>query len=360
MPYTPATDRYSARMQTPGNAPPYGSDEGADNWFRRCGDSGLLLPAVSLGCWHNFGDPGTDAARHDDEASMHENAQAMLFRAFDLGVTHFDLANNYGPSPGSAESRVGRILREDFAGYRDELIISTKAGYRMWPGPYGDLGSRKYLLASLDQSLDRLGLDYVDIYYSHRPDENTPLLETLGALDHAVRAGKAIYVGISSYSGEMTREALRLCDDNGLVKPIIHQPNYSALNRGIESDLLPVTGDLGLGVIAFCPLAQGLLTDKYLDGIPDDSRAKSDSGALNEDRITPELVEQLKSLNAVAEERGQSLAQMALSWVLRGGRVTSALIGASRPSQIEENVKAADNLSFDEQHLKRIDDLLAS
>ncbi len=359
MPYTPAEDRYAARPQSPGNAPAYGDSAAATDWFRRCGDSGLLLPAISIGCWHNFGDPGTDAAKHADEASMHQNAQAMLFKAFDLGITHFDLANNYGPAPGSAEARVGRILREDFKSYRDELIISSKAGYRMWPGPYGEFGNRKYLLASLDRSLERLGLDYVDLFYSHRPDKNTPLLETLGALDHAVRVGKALYVGISSYSGEMTREAIRLCDDNNLVKPIIHQPNYSMLNRGIESDLLPVTDDLALGVIAFCPLAQGLLTGKYLDGIPNDSRAKSDAGALNEDRITPELVMKLKSLNDVAEERGQSLAQMALSWVLRGGRVTSALIGASRPSQIEENVKAADQLTFDEQHLKRIDDLLA-
>ncbi|MEL7087619.1 MAG: aldo/keto reductase, partial [Planctomycetota bacterium] len=248
LPYAPREDRYDAVP---------------DGWFRRCGHTGLKLPALSLGCWHNFGDAGTDP-RKLPESEFHANARSMLFTAFDHGITHFDLANNYGPAPGSAETRVGRILKEDFAGHRDELIISTKAGYDMWPGPYGEWGSRKYLLASLDQSLGRLGLDYVDLFYSHRFDPDTPLEETLGALDTAVRSGRALYCGISSYSGEMTLEAVRICERDGLIKPIIHQPNYSMLNRGIERDLLPMTGELGMGVIAFCPLAQGLLTPKYL------------------------------------------------------------------------------------------------
>ncbi len=342
--YTPADDRYTS--------PP------AD-WFRRCGNSGLLLPAISLGCWHNFGDAGTDS-RQLPEAEFHQNVRDMLFAAFDHGITHFDLANNYGPAPGTAESRVGRVLRDDFSHHRDQLIISTKAGYNMWPGPYGEWGSRKYLLASLDQSLGRLGLDYVDLFYSHRFDPNTPLEETLGALDTAVRSGKALYAGISSYSGEMTRRSLEICDREGLVKPIIHQPNYSMLNRGIESDLLPVIDDLGLGVIAFCPLAQGLLTPKYLHGVPDDSRAKAKAGFLNEDRVTPELVEQLKSLNHIAQDRDQSLAQMALSWTLRNPRVTSALIGASRPAQITENVAAAQRLDFTDDQLKKIDAILSA
>lgn len=355
-PYRPADNRYRAQTD----------DQTSGGWFRRCGRSGLMLPAISLGCWHNFGDAGTDP-RKLAESEFHENAQAMLFTAFDHGVTHFDLANNYGPAPGSAELRVGRILREDFRGHRDELIISTKAGYRMWGGPYGEWGSRKSLLASLDQSLDRLGLDYVDIFYSHRPDPDpgsgtggTPLEETLGALDTAVRSGKALYAGISSYSGERTLDVVRICERDGLVKPIIHQPNYSMLNRGIETDLLPVTGELGLGVIAFCPLAQGLLTPKYLDGVPSDSRAKQESGFLQEDHVTPELVAKLQKLNAVAEGRGQSLAQLALSWTLRDARVTTALIGASRPSQIEENIKAAQKLGFADDELVAIEDVVAS
>jgi L-glyceraldehyde 3-phosphate reductase len=327
-------------------------------WFRRCGNSGLQLPAISMGCWHNFGDPGTDAAHHQDEASLHENAKAMLFTSFDHGITHFDLANNYGPSPGAAETRVGRILKENFRGYRDELIISSKAGYRMWAGPYGEWGSRKYLLASLDQSLKRLQVDYVDIFYSHRFDPNTPLEETLGALDSAVRQGKALYVGISSYSGEQTRRAKAICQANGFVIPIIHQPNYSLLNRWIESDLLPATDDAGMGVIAFCPLAQGLLTNKYLNGIPEDSRAKQESGFLQESTVTPALVEKLKKLNAIAAERGQSLAQMALSWTLRDSRVTSALIGASRPEQIAENCKAAEKVAFSADELVAIESAL--
>ena len=329
--------------------------ENPAGWFRRCGRSGLRLPAISIGCWHNFGDPGTDAARHDDETALHRNAQAILFASFDNGITHFDLANNYGPAPGAAERRVGRILKEDFAAHRDELIISTKAGYGMWAGPYGDGGSRKYLLASLDQSLKRLQLDYVDIFYSHRFDSNTPLEETLGALDSAARQGKALYVGISSYSGEQTRRVEAICRASGYVLPIIHQPSYSLLNRGVEKDLLPATADTGMGVIAFCPLAQGLLTSKYLNGIPDDSRAKQPGGFLNEDAVKPELVAKLKRLNAIAAERGQSLAQMALSWTLRDARVTSALIGASRPAQIAENVKAAEKIAFSEAELAVID-----
>jgi L-glyceraldehyde 3-phosphate reductase len=340
--YTPAAARYET---TPG-------------WFRRSGRSGLRLPAISIGCWHNFGDPGTDAARHRDEASLHENARRMLFTSFDHGITHFDLANNYGPAPGAAETRVGRILKDDFAAHRDELIISSKAGYWMWPGPYGEWGSRKYLLASLDQSLKRLRLDYVDIFYSHRFDPNTPLEETMGALDTAVRSGRALYAGISSYSGEQTRRALAVCAANGFVTPIIHQPSYSMLNRRVESDLLPATGDLGLGVIAFCPLAQGLLTGKYLLGIPDDSRVKQESGALSENAVTPELVEKLKALNAIAGDRGQSLAQLALSWTLRDGRVTSALIGASRPEQIVENVKAAEKIAFSDDERAAIEAVL--
>ena len=328
--YTPSDTRYK---NTPG-------------WFRRSGRSGLLLPAISLGCWHNFGDPGTDSVRHTDESSMHQNARAMLFAAFDNGITHFDLANNYGPSPGAAESRVGRILSQDFKAYRDELIISSKAGYGMWPGPYGEWGSRKYLLASLDQSLKRLQVDYVDIFYSHRFDPNTPLEETLGALDSAVRQGKALYAGISSYSGEQTRRVKAICQANGYVTPIIHQPSYSMLNRRVETDLLPATEETGMGVIAFCPLAQGLLTNKYLNGVPNDSRAKQEAGALSENAVTPELVAKLQKLNTIAGDRGQSLAQMALSWALRDPRMTSALIGASRPEQVVENVKAAEKVAF--------------
>lgn len=338
-----------------------------DGWFRTCGRTGLKLPAISLGCWHNFGDPGTDP-RKLGEADHHANAQAMLFAAFDRGVTHFDLANNYGPAPGSAERRVGRILKEDFAGYRDELIISTKAGYRMWDGPYGEWGSRKSLLGSLDQSLQRLRLDYVDIFYSHRPDKpveegGTPLEETLGALDHAVRRGKALYVGISSYNAERTLEVMRICERDGLVKPIIHQPSYAMLNRWIEGRLLPVCHELGLGTIAFCPLAQGLLTDKYLGGVPDDSRAASAAGALNREGVKPEVIRKVQALHDIAQQRGQSLAQMALSWVLRDqgvgrGAVTSALIGASRPSQITENIAAADQTAFSTEELAAIDTAL--
>jgi L-glyceraldehyde 3-phosphate reductase len=315
--------------------------------YRRCGRSGLKLPAVSLGCWHNFGD-----------GDNQDEARAMLRTAFDLGITHFDLANNYGPPPGSAERNVGKLLKEDFAAYRDELIISTKAGYLMWPGPYGDWGSKKYLVASLDQSLKRMGLDYVDIFYSHRPDPNTPLEETLGALDLIVKQGKALYAGISSYRGAATAESARLMQ--GLGTPVtIHQPNYSLLDRWIEKDLLPHTERFGIGVIAFCPLAQGLLTDKYLKGIPADSRAASATGFLKQESITPELVGKLARLNEIAQQRGQSLAQMSLAWVLRDDRVTSALIGASRSQQIIENVAALDNADFTADELAAIDEALA-
>jgi L-glyceraldehyde 3-phosphate reductase len=329
------------------------------NWFRRCGTSGLMLPAISLGCWHNFGAPGTDAAHHQDETSFHENCRRMLFTAFDLGITHFDLANNYGPPPGAAEERVGKILRDDFAGYRDELIISSKAGYRMGPGPYGEWGSRKYLLASLDASLKRLKLDYVDIYYSHRPDPITPLEETLGALDQAVRSGKAIYAGISSYNGVMTADTVRVCELHRFHRPIIHQPNYNMLNRWIEPDLLPVAQRYGLGVIAFCPLAQGQLTAKYLKGIPNDSRAATRDGFLRPKHLTEQSMSKVRKLDELAKQRGQTLAQMALSWVLRSPAVTSALIGASRPEQIKENVAAASAAPFGDEELRGIDTILS-
>jgi len=315
--------------------------------YRRCGRSGLLLPAISLGCWHNFGDG-------DDQAE----ARAMLRRAFDLGLTHFDLANNYGPPPGSAEINVGRILREDFAAHRDELIISTKAGYRMWPGPYGEWGSKKNLVASLDQSLKRLGLDYVDIFYSHRPDPDTPLEESLGALDLVVRQGKALYAGISSYRGAATVESARIMQHLG-TPVTIHQPNYSLLDRWIERDLLDHTDRLGVGVIAFCPLAQGLLTNRYLDGIPADSRAGKPTGFLRPEHITQDKLDRVRRLKALAGRRGQSLAQMALAWVLRDPRVTSALIGASRVAQIEENAAALERLAFSAEELGAIDDALA-
>ncbi|RTR34097.1 L-glyceraldehyde 3-phosphate reductase [Robertmurraya yapensis] len=314
--------------------------------YNRTGRSGLLLPAISLGLWHNFG--GVDT---------YENGRAMLRRAFDLGITHFDLANNYGPPAGSAEEMFGQMLKTDFAPYRDEMIISSKAGYYMWPGPYGEWGSRKYLIASLDQSLKRMGLDYVDIFYSHRPDPNTPLEETMGALDTIVRQGKALYVGISSYSADQTAEAIEIM--NRLGTPlVIHQPNYSMFNRWIEDGLQDVLEDHGVGSIAFCPLAQGLLTNKYLNGVPDESRAAKSTGALQEEQVTADVVARVQKLNALAAERGQSLAQMALAWVLRGEKVTSALIGASKVSQIEENVKALDNLHFTDEELTLIEHIL--
>lgn len=324
-------------------------------FYRRCGRSGLLLPVISLGLWHNFGGAGSDAGHHDDEASFHENCRQMVFTAFDCGITHFDLANNYGPPPGSAEERFGRIMQDDLRAYRDELIISTKAGYWMWPGPYGEWGSRKNLLASLDRSLKRMKLEYVDIFYSHRPDPNTPLEETMGALDQAVKSGKALYAGISSYRGGMTAEAIGVCRENGFAKPVIHQPAYNMFDRWVEHDLLPVTERLGLGMICFCPLAQGLLTDKYLKGIPENSRAKSKGGFLKPERVTDRYLEQARKLNDIAQRRGQSLAQMALTWVLRHPGVTSALIGASRPQQIKDNVAVANAAPFSAEELKDID-----
>ena len=316
--------------------------------YNRCGRSGLLLPRLSLGLWHSFG--GIDTF---------ENARAMLRRAFDLGITHFDLANNYGPPPGSAEETFGAVLRKDLAPHRDELVISTKAGHRMWAGPYGEWGGRKYLLASLDQSLRRMGLDCVDIFYSHRPDPSTPLEETMGALDTAVRQGKALYAGISAYSPEQTREAARLL--RGLGTPcLIHQPSYSMLNRAPEtSGLLDVLEEEGMGLIAFCPLAQGVLTGRYLKDIPADSRAGKPGTFLKRERLTPELLARVRTLNDIAQARGQSLAQLALTWVLRDPRVTSALIGASRVAQIEENVAGLSSAPLSGEELARIDAVLA-
>ncbi|HZZ57055.1 MAG TPA: L-glyceraldehyde 3-phosphate reductase [Opitutaceae bacterium] len=323
--YIPAPDRYASMT------------------YNRCGRSGLKLPALSLGLWHNFGGEAPSA-----------EARAMCRRAFDLGITHFDLANNYGPPAGSAETNFGAILRTDFAGLRDELIISTKAGYGMWSGPYGEWGSRKYLLASLDQSLKRLGLDYVDIFYSHRFDPDTPLEETMGALDQALRSGKALYVGISSYNSRRTREASALLRQFG-HRCLIHQPSYSMLNRWIERDhLLDTLADEGIGCIAFSPLAQGMLSDKYLSGRPAGSRVQAQS-SLSADLLTPENLANIRALNAVAQARGQSLAQMAIAWVLRDPRVTSALIGASRVSQIEDCVAALRGPGFTTDELARID-----
>jgi L-glyceraldehyde 3-phosphate reductase len=311
--------------------------------YRRCGRSGLKLPALSLGMWHNFG-----------SAASFDNAGAMARKAFDLGITHFDLANNYGPPPGSAEETMERLLREDFAAHRDELIISTKAGYTMWAGPYGDWGSRKYLLASLDQSLRRMGLDYVDIFYHHRPDPETPLEEPLTALVDAVRAGKALYVGVSNYPAERAAAAAKFLREAG-VPLLIHQPYYNALDRRAQTEgLFDVLDAEGVGCIAFCPLAQGRLTGKYLQGIPEGSRAAGNSAFLTKERVTDRFVEAARKLNAIAEARGQSLAQMALAWVLHRPTVTSALIGASRPEQIEENVAALANLDFSAEELEAI------
>ncbi len=314
--------------------------------YNRCGRSGLELPAISLGLWHNFG--GVDDF---------ETARAMVFRAFDLGITHFDLANNYGPPYGSAEETFGRILREDLRPYRDEMIISTKAGWDMWPGPYGNWGSRKYLLASLDQSLSRLGLEYVDIFYHHRPDPETPLEETMGALDAAVRRGKAIYVGISAYSPEETRRAAGLLRELG-TRCLIHQPCYSMFERSVEDGLLTTLEEEGIGCIVFSPLAQGMLTDRYLDGIPDDSRAAKAHGFLHREAITEKRVATIRQLSDMARQRGQSLAQMAVAWVLRHSAVTSAVIGASRVAQIEDCVAALENPSFSDDDLERIDRIL--
>ncbi len=324
MTYVPAPDRYERMI------------------YNRSGRNGLLLPAVSFGLWNNFG--------HDHPL---EKGRAIVRRAFDLGITHFDLANNYGPPYGSAEENFGRIFASDLAPYRDELVISTKAGYDMWPGPYGEWGSRKYLLSSLDQSLGRMGLEYVDLFYSHRFDPETPLEETMGALDTAVRQGKAIYVGISSYSAEKTREAAEIL--RGLGTPfVIHQPSYSMLNRWIEPELLDTLGELGIGCIVFSPLAQGMLSDRYLGGIPEGSRASRES-TLSPDLLTDEALDKVRSLNEIAARRGQSLAQMALAWVLRDPRVTSALVGASSVEQLEANVAALEHRDFSPEELAEID-----
>ena len=325
MAWQPAEDRYN-RMK-----------------YNRCGKSGLKLPAISLGLWHNFG-----------EDSRHQMKRDICRTAFDLGVTHFDLANNYGPPAGSAEEAFGEILKTDFAGYRDEMIISSKAGYLMWPGPYGEWGSRKYVISSCDQSLKRMGLDYVDIFYSHRFDPDTPLEETCGALDHIVRSGRALYVGISSYNSQRTREAVAILKQLG-TPCLIHQPSYSMINRWIEEDgLVDTLEELGVGSIVFSPLAQGMLTSKYLNGIPDASRAAQDK-SLNPDFLNDSNIENIRALNAIAERRGQTLAQMAIAWVLRRGRITSALIGASKPSQVVDCVTALDNLDFTDGELAEID-----
>ncbi|HNS16803.1 MAG TPA: L-glyceraldehyde 3-phosphate reductase [Bacteroidales bacterium] len=310
--------------------------------YRRCGRSGILLPVISLGMWHNFG--GVDD---------YEISRRIVLEAFDRGITHFDLANNYGPPPGSAEETFGRILRQDLHPWRDELIISTKAGYSMWPGPYGEWGSRKYLIASLNQSLQRMGLDYVDIFYHHRPDTNTPLDETLGALDHIVRSGKALYAGISNYPNEGTIRAEELLRKLG-TPCLIHQPVYNMFKRGIEKELLDTLHKLGIGCIAFSPLAQGLLTDRYLNGIPKGSRASKPHGFLRPHQITPEVIEKVKKLNTIAGLRGQSLAQMALAWILRHDAMTSVLVGASTVEQLKENLNALNNLEFTEEELSDI------
>lgn len=329
MPYIANPERYS-KMQ-----------------YRRCGKSGLKLPALSLGLWHNFG--------HVDQL---ENSRNILKLAFDHGITHIDLANNYGPPPGSAEENFGLILKKDFAAYRDELIISSKAGYTMWDGPYGDWGSKKYLVSSLDQSLKRMGLDYVDIFYHHRPDPETPLEETMAALDLIVRQGKALYVGISNYAAPEAELAIKMLKDMG-TPCLIHQPKYSMFERWIEGGLLEVLGKEGVGCIPFSPLAQGLLTNKYLHGIPEDSRAAKSTGALQENQITPKVLDQLQQLNKLAQERGQSLAQMALSWILRDDRITSVLVGASRPEQLADSIKCLDHLDFDPKELGQIETILA-
>ncbi len=315
--------------------------------YRRSGRSGIQLPAISLGLWHNFG--GVD---------NFENARAMLRRAFDLGITHFDLANNYGPPYGSAEENFGQVLKKDFLPYRDELIISTKAGWDMWPGPYGNLGSRKYILASLDQSLKRMGLEYVDIFYHHRPDPETPMEESLGALDTAVRSGKALYAGISAYNAKQTAEAIRIMRDLG-TPCLIHQPKYSMLVRDPEQGLLDVLGKEGVGCIVFSPLAQGLLSNRYLEGIPADSRAARDF-FLKRNDIDERKVAMLRELNSIAKQRGQSLAEMAVAWTLRDSRVTSALVGTSKVAQVDGNVAALKNLAFSAEELRKIDGILAS
>lgn len=329
MGYTPSPSRYS-NIQ-----------------YRRCGNSGLKLPALSLGLWHNFG-----------HVNDFDNSRAILHTAFDNGITHFDLANNYGPPPGSAEENFGKILHTDFEGYRDELIISTKAGYTMWDGPYGDWGSKKYLVSSLDQSLKRMKLDYVDIFYHHRPDPNTPLEETMAALDLIVRQGKALYVGISNYNAQQAEEAITMLRQMG-TPCLIHQPKYSMFVRTPEEGLLDVLGNNQVGCIPFSPLAQGLLTDKYLNGIPADSRVATSGQFLNESHITPEKIEKVKQLNEIAQQRGQKLAHMALSWILKDERVTSVLIGASKPSQITDSLLSLNNTTFSPEELQAIDAILA-
>ncbi len=330
MPYLPAESRYESMP------------------YQRCGRSGLQLPPVALGLWHNFG--GVD---------RFDTAREMLLHAFDLGITHFDLANNYGPPPGSAEATFGRVLREDLHPYRDELVISSKAGYLMWPGPYGDRGSRKYLMASLDQSLRRMGLEYVDIFYHHRPDPDTPLEETLGALDQIVRSGKARYAGLSSYPAELTRRAARMLKALG-TPCLVHQPKYNMFNRWIEDGLLDVLAEQGIGCVVFSPLAQGLLTDRYLNGIPEDSRAAKPHGFLKREHVSAPVVGKVRRLNELARAREQSLAQLALAWVLRHPTVTAALIGASRPGHIDDALGALRRLSFTAEELEGIDRILAS
>ncbi len=328
-PYLPAADRYDSIT------------------YNRCGKSGLLLPAISLGLWHNFG--GVDSL---------SDGRAMVRRAFDVGITHFDLANNYGPPPGSAEETFGQILKKDFGGLRDELIISSKAGWPMWPGPYGDFGSRKYLIASLDQSLKRMGLDYVDIFYSHRPDPDTPMEETMGALDHAVRSGRALYVGISSYTADQTREAHRILKDLG-TPCLIHQPSYNMFDRWIENGVLDALGENGIGCIVFSPLAQGILTNKYLDGVPSDSRAAKSSGYLSLDQVTQRKLDGVRRLSEMAKRRGQTMAQLAIAWTLRDKRVTSSLIGASRVQHVDDAVAASKNASFTHEELSEIDQIVS-
>ncbi|MEI2684291.1 aldo/keto reductase [Erwinia aphidicola] len=315
--------------------------------YHRCGRSGLKLPAISLGLWHNFGD-----------STRVDNSRDLLRHAFDNGITHFDLANNYGPPPGSAEENFGRILREDFRPYRDELVISSKAGYTMWPGPYGDWGSRKYLISSLDKSLQRMGLEYVDIFYHHRPDPETPLEETMAALDHLVRQGKALYVALSNYPAELAAQAIAILQDLG-TPCLIHQLKYSMFERAPEGGLLDVLAQKDVGSIAFSPLAGGVLTDRYLNGIPEDSRAASGSRFLSSDQLTPEKMEKVQRLNALAQQRGQKLSQMALAWVLRGGHVTSVLIGASKTAQIDDAVQMLNKRDFSADELARIESILA-
>lgn len=329
MQYTPATDRYDAMT------------------YNRCGKSGLQLPAISLGLWHNFG-----------SIDNYENGRSIIRRAFDKGITHFDLANNYGPVPGSAEENFGRILRQDFTGHlRDELVISTKAGYLMWPGPYGDKGSRKYLVSSLDQSLRRMGLEYVDIFYSHRPDPETPIEETMGALHSIVQQGKALYVGLSNYTAEQTKEAVAVLKSLG-TSCLIHQPKYSMFERWVENGLLDVLETNGIGCIPFSPLAQGLLTDRYLNGIPAGSRASKPSGFLQENEVSEEKIAKIRQLNSLAQERGQSLAQMALAWILKDKRITTVLIGASSVAQLDNNLDTLKNVSFTAEELEKIENIL--